>query len=82
MLQSLYKKQNLIFQAIKSPIVSLTKELELYRTASPFNRRVTVLEWHPTRPNILGIASKGGDIILWDTESVDNDKFVQGVSLY
>lgn len=39
------------------------------------------MEWHPTKPSILAVGSKGGDIILWDTDSVNKDKFVQGVSL-
>jgi DNA damage-binding protein 2 len=40
------------------------------------------MEWHPTNPNILAVGSKSGDIMLWDTVNVDNDKFVQGVRFY
>jgi hypothetical protein len=39
------------------------------------------MEWHPTKTNILAVGSKGGDIILWDTDSVHKDKFVQGVRI-
>ena len=61
--------------------MDLISNLSLHRVGSPFDRRVTALEWHPTRPNILGVGSKGGDIILWDVEHVkDDDKFVTGVS--
>ncbi|XP_063293638.1 DNA damage-binding protein 2 isoform X1 [Pelobates fuscus] len=44
----------------------------LYRTNSPFDRRVTTLEWHPTHPNTVAVGSKGGDIILWDYEELNN----------
>lgn len=37
------------------------------------------MEWHPTNPNILAVGSKGGDIMLWDTANVNNDKMIQGV---
>lgn len=66
-------------EAVKSPVVDLTKDFELYRNASPFDRRVTAMEWHPTKPSILAVGSKGGDIILWDTDSINKDKFVHGI---
>ena len=61
--------------------MDLIGDFQIHRVASPFDRRVTALEWHPTKPNILGVGSKGGDIILWDVESVGHDKFVKGVSM-
>ena len=61
-------------------MVDLISNLQIYRTASPFDRRVTALEWHPTKPNILAAGSKGGDIILWDIDSVNKNKQVTGVS--
>ena len=61
--------------------MDLISNLSLHRVGSPFDRRVTALEWHPFKPNILGVGSKGGDIILWDTEQVNqDDRFVTGVS--
>ncbi|KAL4221279.1 DNA damage-binding protein 2 [Mactra antiquata] len=66
-------------QSLYSPMIELVKSMELYRTASPFDRRVTALEWHPTKSDILAVGSKGGDIILWDTEHFDKDKIVQGI---
>ncbi|XP_045163236.2 DNA damage-binding protein 2-like [Mercenaria mercenaria] len=68
-----------IQEAVKSPVINLNKDFELYRTASPFDRRVTAMEWHPTKPSILAVGSKGGDIILWDTDNVHKDKFVHGI---
>ncbi|XP_051823199.1 DNA damage-binding protein 2 [Antechinus flavipes] len=51
----------------------------LFRTASPFDRRTTCLEWHPTHPSTLAVGSKGGDIILWDYEVLDKTYFIKGI---
>ncbi|XP_059705343.1 DNA damage-binding protein 2 isoform X2 [Haemorhous mexicanus] len=51
----------------------------LFRRASPFDRRVTCLEWHPTHPSTLAVGSKGGDIILWDCEVLAKTCFIKGV---
>jgi len=69
----------IVFQVTQSPVISLSKQLGVYQTASPFDRRVTALEWHPTRPNVLCVGSKGGDIMLMDTECLDNHKMILGV---
>ena len=68
-----------LFQTVKRPIIDLCREFRLCRVASPFDRRVTAIEWHPTQNSIVAVGSKGGDIILWNTETVDKDKFVAGV---
>ncbi|XP_052819734.1 DNA damage-binding protein 2-like isoform X2 [Mya arenaria] len=73
-----FKNRIQLQKSLQSPIITLTKELGLFRTASPFDRRVTALEWHPTRQNILCVGSKGGDIFLWDTEGVGEDKMITG----
>ncbi|NWR67938.1 DDB2 protein, partial [Bucorvus abyssinicus] len=51
----------------------------LFRTASPFDRRVTCLEWHPAHPSTVAVGSKGGDIILWDYEVLTKTCFIKGV---
>ncbi|KAM7041625.1 DNA damage-binding protein 2 isoform 2-T2 [Acridotheres tristis] len=51
----------------------------LFRRASPFDRRVTCLEWHPTHPSTLAVGSKGGDIILWDCEVLAKTCFIRGI---
>ena len=53
----------------------------VHSTASPFDRRVTCLEWHPTLPTTLAVGSKGGDIVLWDYNGPNKMSFVQGVSI-
>lgn len=66
-------------QSLTSTVVNMISDLQLCRNASPFDRRVTAMEWHPTNPNILAVGSKGGDIMLWDTANVNNDKMIQGI---
>lgn len=53
--------------------------MQISTMTSPFNRRVTAMEWHPTNPDLVVVGSKGGDIIWWDTHNVKNQKFIQGV---
>ncbi|KAK8783600.1 hypothetical protein V5799_010034, partial [Amblyomma americanum] len=45
--------------------------LDLVRAIGPvpqfkMSARVTCLEWHPTRPQLLAVGSKNGEIILWN----------------
>ncbi|KAG8431823.1 hypothetical protein GDO86_019826 [Hymenochirus boettgeri] len=57
---------------LQTPFLRALASYILYRTNSPFDRRVTTLEWHPTHPNTVAVGSKGGDIILWDYEELNN----------
>ncbi|KAG5848913.1 DNA damage-binding protein 2 isoform X2 [Anguilla rostrata] len=65
-------------QCFQEPFLRSLASYRLYRTASPFDRRVTCLEWHPTHPSTLAVASKSGDIILWDYEVLKKTTFIQG----
>lgn len=49
------------------------------RTLSPFNRRVTAVEWHPTYHNVVAFASHGGGIYLWSFEDSSKDLVIQGM---
>lgn len=67
-------------KSVLSPVARELDDMSLFRTANPFDRRTTALEWHPTRPHLLAAGSKGGDIILWDTLKQNiNDRFIQGI---
>ncbi|XP_063800709.1 DNA damage-binding protein 2 isoform X1 [Pseudophryne corroboree] len=57
---------------LQTPFLRSLASYILYRTNSPFDRRVTTLEWHPTQPTTVAVGSKGGDIILWDYEELNN----------
>ncbi|XP_033097766.1 DNA damage-binding protein 2-like [Anneissia japonica] len=68
-------------QALIKPLQDRLSRYRILRTSSPFDRRVTSLAWHPTKPTTLSAASKGGDLILWDYEKLDNIHFVNGIGM-
>ena len=51
----------------------------VHKTLSPFNRRVTAIEWHPVYHNVVAFASHGGDIQLWCYEDPSRDLIVRGL---
>uniref|UniRef100_A0A8C5MVZ9 Damage-specific DNA-binding protein 2 n=1 Tax=Leptobrachium leishanense TaxID=445787 RepID=A0A8C5MVZ9_9ANUR len=63
---------NVRAKCLQTPFLCSLASYILYRTNSPFDRRVTTLEWHPNHPNTVAVGSKGGDIILWDYEELNN----------
>ncbi|KAL2092976.1 hypothetical protein ACEWY4_010288 [Coilia grayii] len=67
-----------ILLCLQQPFVRSLASYGLHSTASPFDRRVTCLEWHPTHPTTLAVGSKGGDIILWDYQGPNKMSFLQG----
>ncbi|XP_077868747.1 DNA damage-binding protein 2-like [Saccoglossus kowalevskii] len=70
--------QHTMRKSFCQPFVHILSNAKVYRTASPFDRRVTALEWHPTHPTVLAAASKCGDMILWDYERTDKQEFISG----
>uniref|UniRef100_A0A671NT18 DNA damage-binding protein 2 n=1 Tax=Sinocyclocheilus anshuiensis TaxID=1608454 RepID=A0A671NT18_9TELE len=66
-------------QCLQEPFVRSLGTYKLHRTASPFDRRVTCLEWHPTHPTTVAVGFKGGDIILWDYDMLNKRTFIQGM---
>ncbi|KAI4875822.1 hypothetical protein NFI96_017156 [Prochilodus magdalenae] len=66
-------------QCLQEPFIRSLDSYRLHRTASPFDRRVTCLEWHPSHPSTLAVGSKGGDIILWDYNVLNKTTFIQGM---
>lgn len=70
-----------LLQATIQPFVQQLSEFRVSHGASPFERRVTALEWHPKHPTMLAVGSKGGDLMLWDySKGQDGWNVVQGVS--
>ncbi|XP_055030128.2 DNA damage-binding protein 2 isoform X1 [Misgurnus anguillicaudatus] len=65
-------------QCLQEPFIRSLRDYRLHRTASPFDRRVTCLDWHPTHPTTVAVGSKGGDIILWDYDAQNKRTFIQG----
>ncbi|XP_016282318.1 DNA damage-binding protein 2-like [Monodelphis domestica] len=66
-------------QCLQQTFLHSLGSYRLFRTASPFDRRTTCLEWHPTHPSTLAVGSKGGDVILWDYEVLDKICFIKGI---
>uniref|UniRef100_A0A673XAT4 DNA damage-binding protein 2 n=1 Tax=Salmo trutta TaxID=8032 RepID=A0A673XAT4_SALTR len=73
--QSLHSQMR---QCLQKPYVRSLSSYKLHRTASPFDRRVTCLEWHPSLPTTLAVGSKGGDVVLWDYSVINKTSFIQG----
>nr|XP_015194062.1 PREDICTED: DNA damage-binding protein 2 isoform X2 [Lepisosteus oculatus] len=71
--------QSQMRQCLQQPFLRFLNSYSLFHAASPFDRRVTCLEWHPTCPSTLAVGSKGGDIVLLDYEMSKNTKFIQGM---
>ncbi|KAJ3596211.1 hypothetical protein NHX12_002620 [Muraenolepis orangiensis] len=67
-------------KCLQVPFVRSLESYGLHRTASPFNRRITALEWHPTHPTTLAVGSKGGDIMLWNFDALNKTTFIQGAT--
>jgi len=66
---------------MKSCVIRNIKLLSIFKTASPFDRRITALEWHPKLLTTFAVASKGGDIIVWNHNLPEHEIFFEGVSL-
>ncbi|XP_045561907.1 DNA damage-binding protein 2 isoform X1 [Salmo salar] len=73
--QSLHSQMR---QCLQKPFVRTLSSYTLHRTASPFDRRVTCLAWHPSHPTTLAVGSKGGDVVLWDYSVINKTSFIQG----
>ncbi|KAM8861343.1 DNA damage-binding protein 2 isoform 1-T1 [Synchiropus picturatus] len=73
--QSLHSQMR---QCLQEPFVRSLSSYHFNGSVSPFDRRITCLEWHPTNPTTLAVASKGGDIYLWDYDTPSKKTFIQG----
>ncbi|XP_044213726.1 DNA damage-binding protein 2 isoform X1 [Thunnus albacares] len=73
--QSLHSQMR---QCLQEPFVRSLSSYHFHGANSPFDRRITCLEWHPTHPTTLAVGSKGGDMYLWDYEVPAKQTFIQG----
>ncbi|XP_040894646.1 DNA damage-binding protein 2 isoform X2 [Toxotes jaculatrix] len=74
--QSLHSQMR---QCLQEPFVRSLSSYHFHSATSPFDRRITCLEWHPTHHSTLAVGSKGGDIYLWDFEVPTKKTFIQGM---
>jgi len=63
----------------RSVIVNQLQNFEVFKSVTPFDRRVTAIAWHPKRPNYCAVGSKGGEIILWRYEKDDFEGIAEGI---
>ncbi|XP_037307415.2 DNA damage-binding protein 2 isoform X2 [Pungitius pungitius] len=68
-------------RCLQQPFVRSLSSYHFHGATSPFNRRITCLEWHPAHPTTLAMGSKGGDIYLWDFEVPTKKVFLQGMGV-
>ncbi|XP_061196918.1 DNA damage-binding protein 2-like [Saccostrea echinata] len=68
-----------LYQSATKCMIDMLSDMQISTMISPFDRRVTAMEWHPTNPDVVVVGSKGGDIMLWDTYNTKNQKFIQGM---
>ncbi|XP_013789019.1 DNA damage-binding protein 2-like, partial [Limulus polyphemus] len=66
-------------KSFRRPIIENFSRLKPYKMASPFDRRVTAVTWHPKHPSVVGVGSKGGEVIMWNFENAADDLFIPGV---
>ncbi|XP_035521463.1 DNA damage-binding protein 2 isoform X2 [Morone saxatilis] len=74
--QSLHSQMR---QCLQEPFVRSLSSYHFHGATSPFDRRITCLEWHPTHPTTLAVGSKGGDLYLWDFEEPTKKTLIQGM---
>lgn len=62
-------RQASLKNCLKQRFVEDAATWSVHKTLSPFVRRVTAIEWHPVRHNVVAFASHAGDIQLWNYEN-------------
>lgn len=68
-----------VLDYLRTNFVKAVHSWGVQKTASPFNRRVTCIEWHPVYHKVLAVSSHGGDILLWNFDDPSKDVFFQGM---
>ena len=55
---------------------------KVYKTASPFTRRVTCARWHPHYSDVVAFGAHSGDIVLWHYDRPEvTDPVISGVGM-
>ncbi|KAM6157842.1 DNA damage-binding protein 2 [Rhynchocyon petersi] len=66
-------------QSLQQTFLHSLASYRIFQKAAPFDRRATSLAWHPTHPSTLAVGSKGGDILLWNFNTMDKPTFIKGI---
>lgn len=67
-----------LYKSATKCVIDMLSDMQISTMTSPFNRRVTAMDWHPTNPDVVVVGSKGGDVFWWDTSNIEKQKFHQG----
>lgn len=68
-----------LYESATKCVIDMLSDMQISTMTSPFDRRVTAVEWHPTNPDVVVVGSKGGDVFWWDTSNIEKKKFHQGM---
>jgi len=49
-----------------SPVINNLSLFKVWLSQTPFQRRITSLAWHPTKPGLACVGNKGGELVLWN----------------
>ena len=63
----------------RSLMINRIKNFNVFKSVTPFNRRVTAIAWHPKKPNLCAVGSKGGEIIIWNIEKDEFSGIAEGI---
>ena len=65
----------------KKNVIENISTFKVWRQKTPFDRRITAMTWHPSKPGLACVGSKGGDLVLWNVyqdlfeDSIKTDEF-------
>eukprot|EP00731_Ephydatia_muelleri_P028281 Em0019g1154a len=74
-----FSSRRAVLNYLRTDFIEAVHSWGVQKTASPFNRRVTCIEWHPAYHNLLAVSSHGGDIYLWNVDDPSKDVFLEGI---
>ncbi|KAK2717180.1 hypothetical protein QYM36_007329 [Artemia franciscana] len=63
---------------LKLAAMNHVNKLRVVKGYRPFDRRITFMTWHPKKPTVLAVGSKGGDIIFWDYNEPKHEHMING----
>lgn len=63
----------------RSAVVEQISQFRVFKSVTPFDRRVTALAWHPKEPTLCAVGSKGGDLLLWNYVKDEFQSLLTGI---
>lgn len=78
----LARARSYVENSARERFLSTSQHWKVYRTASPFTRRVTCVKWHPRYPDVVAFGAHSGDILLWNFDRPNvSDPVIKGVGM-